>query len=162
MKKIIIAAVSTNNVIGSNSKIPWYNEEELEYFKETTIYNAVLMGRKTFESIGKILPNRINIVVSRKTKETDVANNLFFFSSIDDAIRYAKKLNVEKLFIIGGSEIYSQTISMVDELLISRIPLEIEGDKYFPIFDSEIWKAEETIEYKSFTIEKYKKQISKI
>jgi len=145
MKKIIISAVSLNNVIGIDSKVPWENKEELNYFKETTLNHAVLMGRKTFDSIGKPLPNRINLIVSRISRVNNKVNNLFYFTSISKALKYAEVLEVKNIFIIGGSEIYSQSINSVDELLISRMPFEIEGDKYFPDIDKNIWELKEKI-----------------
>lgn len=160
MKTIIIAAVSQNNVIGRNNNIPWENKEELEYFKETTINHAVLMGRKTFESIGKSLPKRFNLVVSRKTHISDKRNNLFYFTSVKKALEFAEKLNIEKTFIVGGSDIYSQMINEVDELLISRMPFEIVGDKYFPKINSNIWKLKVLKKLRSFKVEKYKKIIN--
>ena len=155
MKKIIISAITLNNVIGKNNKIPWENLEELYQFKETTLNQAVLMGRKTFESIGKPLPKRINLVVSRDLILNDKSNNLFSFSSINAALKYAESLEVEKTFIIGGSEIYFQTINEVDELLISRMPFEIEGDTYFPEINSDVWELKESKKYDSFTVERY-------
>ena len=155
MKKIIISAVSLNNVIGLDNRMPWQNKEEIKHFKEATVNNAVLMGRKTFESIGKSLSDRINLVVSRKINMNNEENNLFYFLSIESAIEYAEKLDFEKLFIIGGSDIYLQTVNEVDELLISRIPFEIEGDKHFPKIDENIWELKETQENNTFTVQKY-------
>jgi len=160
MKKIIIAAISTNNVIGCNQKIPWDNKEEINFFKETTINSAVLMGSKTFISIGAPLINRINIVISKTKKEN--AGNIFYFTSIAEALHYAYKLDFEKLFIIGGSEIYFQTLSEVDELLISRIPIIVDGDKYFPSIDNNNWELTEIINNKTFNVEKYVRRIAKV
>lgn len=156
MKKIIIAAVSINNVIGKNNKIPWNIKEELKYFKDITLSHAVLMGRKTFDSIGGVLSERFNIVLSKKSNYQK-SENLFYFTSLNDALNYVKDLKIDKLFIIGGSNIYSQLINDVDELLISRIPLNIKGDKFFPIINNEIWKLKEKINYTSFIVEKYVK-----
>lgn len=157
MKKIIISAISLNNVIGLNNKIPWDNNEELKHFKETTLNNAVLMGRKTYDSIGKPLPKRINLVISRDIKSNDKSSDLFYFTSISDALKYAENLEIEKTYIIGGSEIYSQMINKVDELLISCMRFEIEGDKYFPEISEKKWQLEKRSNYKSFAVEKYKK-----
>jgi len=159
MKKIIIAAISINNVIGCNQKIPWDNKEEINYFKETTINNAVLMGSKTFLSIGSPLIDRINIVISKTKKEN--SGNIFYFTSIIEALHYAYKLDFEKLFIIGGSEIYFQTFSEADELLISRIPIIVDGDKYFPEIDKNDWELTEIIHNKTFNVEKYIRRIAK-
>lgn len=155
MKKIIISAVSLNSVIGRNNKIPWENKEELKHFKETTFNQAVLMGKRTYDSICNPLPNRINLVVSRDIKVNDKQRNLFYFTSISKALKYAKNLEVEKIFIIGGSEIYLQMINEVDELLISRMPFEIEGDKYFPEINKNIWKLKKEKKFNSFKVESY-------
>ena len=157
MKKIIISAVSLNNVIGLNNNIPWENLEELKYFKETTLNHAVLMGRKTFDSIGKPLLQRINLVISRNKKEDNKTEELFYFSSIEDAINYAESIKIKKLFIIGGNDVYSQIINKADELLISRMPFEIEGNKYFPEINSSIWGLRKVKKFKSFKVERYKK-----
>lgn len=156
MKKIIIAAISLNNVIGKDNKIPWNIKEELKYFKDITLNHAVLMGRKTFDSIGGVLSDRINIVLSKKNNYEKL-ENLFYFTSLNDALNYVEDLKIDKLFIIGGSNIYTQLINDVDELLISRIPLNIEGDKFFPIINNEIWKLKEKIHYTSFIVEKHVK-----
>lgn len=159
MKKIIISALSLNNVIGRNNKIPWENEEELKHFKKTTLHQAVMMGRKTYDSIGKPLSKRINLVISQDKKTNDKSRNLFYFSSIIEALKYAEKLKVEKTFIIGGSEIYSQMISEVEELLISRMPFETVGDKFFPNIDSNIWELKQVENFNSFKIENYFRRV---
>jgi len=155
MKKIIISAISLNNVIGKNNRIPWKNQEELNYFKETTLNYAVLMGRRTFDSLNKPLPKRFNLVISREEYINDKPNNLFYFTSLSEAIIHADNLNVDKLFIIGGSEVYSQMINEVDELLISRIPFEIEGDTYFPVINVKDWHLKEVKDFQSFKVESY-------
>jgi len=157
MKKIIISAISANNVIGRNNGIPWKNDEELKYFKNTTQKHAVLMGRKTFESLGEPLSKRFNLVLSRSTKESDMLRKLFYFKSIEKALEYGENLEVEKTFIIGGSEIYSQMINDVDELLISRLPFDSEGDKLFPEISNEIWELIESNRYDTFIVERYSK-----
>ena len=157
MKKIIISAISSNNVIGGDNGIPWENDEELKYFKNTTEKHAVLMGRKTFESLGEPLSKRFNLVLSRSDKESDMLHQLFYFTSIEKALDYSENLEVEKTFIIGGSEIYSQMINEVDELLISRLPFDSEGDKFFPEINNDIWELIESNRYDSFIVERYSK-----
>ncbi|MDA3861381.1 MAG: dihydrofolate reductase, partial [Melioribacteraceae bacterium] len=155
MKKIIIAAVSRNNVIGYNNSIPWNNPEELHHFKETTINHIVLMGRKTFESIGNTLKDRVNIVLSKKDVQLEQFDNLFHFTTLQSAIKYADDLQDNKIFIIGGSDIYAQTIDIADELLISRMPFEINGNRYFPKISNKSWMLKEKINMQSFVLEKY-------
>ena len=159
MKKILISAVSLNNVIGNKKNLPWKNSEELNHFKNTTLGSAVLMGRVTYESLSKPLPDRLNLVISKSLKENNPSENLYYFSSIKGAIEFVKKLNYNCLFIAGGSEIYSQMINAVDEILISRMPFEIKGDKCFPKIDNEIWELKEIQNFKSFRVEKYLKKI---
>ena len=161
MKKIIIAAVSLNNVIGIDFIIPWNNKEEIKYFKETTLNHTILMGRKTFMSIGKPLNERTNLVVSRSESSFSENSNLFYFTSIKNAMNFAEKSEVKKTYIIGGSEIYFQMINDVDELLISRMPIEIEGDKYFPNINNQVWNLNEVKTFKSFKVEKYIRNVVK-
>lgn len=155
MKLIIVAAISLNNVIGFKNKIPWHNNAELNYFKNLTINNAVLMGRLTFESIGKPLSKRLNIVLSRSNTKNIDNKNPFYFNSINEAVSFAEHLDVKKLFVIGGSQIYEKMINKVDELIISRIPFEVLGDKYFPKIDLKYWKLDKIEEYPTFSVEKY-------
>jgi dihydrofolate reductase len=155
MQKIIIAAIAQNNVIGNKNKMPWKLEEELKFFKQTTLGNAVLMGNNTFLSIGKPLNKRINIVLSKSKKEDKKIDNLHYFNSIDEAISFADNLKVEKLFVIGGESVFYQTINLVDELIISKISVNIDGDKFFPKIDCKIWELNKTENYSSFSVEQY-------
>ncbi len=158
MKKILISAVSKNNIIGKNKNLPWKNSEELNHFKNTTLGSAVLMGRVTYESLEKPLTDRLNLIISKTRKENKPKDNLYYFSTIKSAIEFSEKENSNSLFIAGGSEIYSQLINDVDELLISQMPFEIEGDKYFPAIDKSIWELDFNKEYNSFKVEKYIKK----
>ncbi len=158
MKKIIVAAVTLNNIIGKDETLPWKNSEELNHFKNATLESAVLMGRVTYESLKKPLPDRLNLVISNSAKENKPSENLYYFLSIIDAIKFAKKRDYHYLFIAGGSEIYSQMINEVDELLISRMPFEIEGNKHFPKISTSIWEQKEVTEFNSFSVERYLKR----
>ena len=155
MKKIIISAVALNNVIGMKSKIPWIDKDEINFFKETTLNNIILMGRKTYESIGRVLPKRKNFVITNNKSAYNNTENLLFFENIEKAISYGEQLDVPNMFIIGGSEIYDQTLSIADEIFISRMPFTICGDKLFPNISEDDWILNESIEKDSFTIEKY-------
>ncbi len=159
MKKIIIAAVSLNNIIGKDETLPWKNSEELNHFKSATLGSAVLMGRVTYESLKKPLHDRLNLVISNSVKENKPSENLYYFLSIIDAIKFAKKRDYNSLFIAGGSKIYFQTINEVDELLISRMPFEIEGNKHFPKISNNIWEQKEVAEFDSFSVERYFKKL---
>lgn len=139
-----IAAVAKNNVIGRDNKLLWHIPEDLKHFKKTTMGKPVVMGRKTFESLGKPLPGRPNIVVSRSHAPEGGKEGAFFYSSIDEAIKAAKELaaemKVDEIFILGGGEIYKQTLDMTDRLYLTMIEREYEGDAFFPSFDRSEWK----------------------
>ncbi len=134
-----IAAMAKNRVIGRGNDLPWHIPEDLKYFKRTTKGHMIVMGRKTFESVGvgKPLPNRLNIVVTRD--KSFQAEGIEVFHSIDEAILFCEsKIGEwpEEVFICGGSEIYRQTLDRVDKLYITEIDREYEGDTFFPEFES--------------------------
>ena len=124
----IIAAVSINNVIGNKNKLIWDLPNDLKRFKELTTGHSVIMGRKTFDSLPNPLPNRDNIII---TRNTDYSNpDIKVCSSIEDAINLTK--TDSQPFIIGGGEIYSQTINLVDKIELTRVYKEFDGDAFFP------------------------------
>lgn len=128
-----IVAMSTNGVIGKDNKLPWSCKEDLKRFKEITTDNVVVMGRKTYESIGKPLPNRVNIVVSSSIKQSSecISDNLYIVQTLNDGLLLANTFN-KKIFVIGGGTIYKQTLPLWDELYLSIINKHIEnGDTYF-------------------------------
>lgn len=126
----IIAALSANKVIGVNGKLPWRLTKDLRLFKIITTDNVVVMGRKTFESIGNPLPNRINIVISR---QVDYAHEgIHVVPNITDALELANSFEGMKTYIIGGAEIYKQTIDIVSELILTEVDTVCEGDAFFP------------------------------
>ena len=128
MELILIAAMAQNRVIGKNNKIPWHIPEEMRHFKETTMGHAVIMGRKTFESIKTPLPGRLNVVLSRNP---DISSPGFRFAdSIEKGIDYCK--DQKKIFIIGGQAIFQESIKLVDTILLSVLDQEYEGDAVFP------------------------------
>ncbi len=134
----IIAAVAKNNVIGINNTLPWNIPEDLRNFKKLTFGNPIVMGRKTFDSIGKPLPGRRNIVISRnsalKIENCEIAN------SLDAAIRIAKSQNPDEVFIIGGAQIYEQAMQFADRLYLTEINQDVKGDAFFPNFSGKKWK----------------------
>ncbi len=133
MRLIIIAAHDPNLVIGKDGSLPWHYSEDLKFFKKTTMGSPLLMGRGVFEELNeKPLPGRRNVVLSRSKNYGHVAT----FSSIEDAIQYLSE--DDKVFIIGGGEIYRQTMDLADELVITEIKEEYEGDTYFPEYRDEI------------------------
>jgi dihydrofolate reductase len=132
----LIAALSDNRVIGKNNQLPWHLPADLKHFKAITTGKVIIMGRKTFESLGKPLPNRTNVVISRNTAY--VAAGAVVFSSLDAAI---KKFSQEKeLIVIGGAELYAQAMPLVNHMYLTLVDAVVEGDAYFPAWDPKAWK----------------------
>lgn len=134
----IIVAVAKNNVIGQGNKLIWHISEDLKRFKKLTNGHHIIMGRKTFESIGKALPNRINIVVTRD-KNYD-APGCVIATSLDEAFELSK--NDIEVFIIGGGEIYRQAIPYADHIYLTKVDAEFKGDTFFPALNPEDWIVE--------------------
>jgi dihydrofolate reductase len=144
----LIAAVSENGIIGVDNKLPWYIPEDLKRFKKLTRGNVVIMGRKTYESIGKPLPDRVNIIVSRN-KNLHIPGCLVV-SSIAQAIKKAG--NDKDIFIIGGGEIYNSGIVYAKRIWLTKVHQEVEGDTKFPEIDTEFgWKEVYKEEKEGFT-----------
>ena len=144
----IIVAMDKNRVIGKNNRIPWHISEEVKNFKELTSGNTVIMGRKTFESIGKPLPNRNNIVLSTSMSQLqgiDVCKT--FEESIIRAKSYGKDI-----FIIGGAAVYEQAIPLAGKMFISYVKGEYDGDVYFPEFDEKEWHVEKKEAHSEFEL----------
>lgn len=137
----IIVAASTNNVIGQSNDLPWYLPADLKNFARITTGHTVVMGRKTFESIvnklGKPLPNRQNIVITRQ-ENYQVPAGVMVVNSIEEAIKKAE--NNQEIFIIGGAQIYNLAFPVVDRIYMTRIHTNIEGDAYFPEFNENEWE----------------------
>ena len=155
MKKIIIAAVSKNNVIGKDGKIPWHSKEELQHFKKNTLGFPVIMGRKTWEAIGKPLEGRLNIVVTHNEDYITSFNEVVIFYSLQQALDFCKTSVYDKVFIIGGGEIFTQILNDADEMIISEMNFEIEGDVYFPEFNGTNWILESSELFTDFTVHHY-------
>lgn len=159
MKKIIIVAVAKNNVIGKDGIMPWHSKEDLKHFKETTMSFPLIMGRKTFYSMGgKPLKGRLNIILTRDKSFQKPEGEVEVFSDINDAYKFCEEKKYVKVFVIGGGEIYKQEINNVDELQISEMKVEVEGDTFFPQIDNDIWEVAEEIEYSEFTLKIYRKR----
>jgi dihydrofolate reductase len=158
LKKIIIAAVSRNNVIGRDGKIPWHSKEEFKHFKSTTIGFPIIMGRKTFESIGKPLPGRLSIIITRQRDYAAEFQNVLTFHSLPDSIDYCEKKGYEKVFIIGGFQIYQEAVDLADEMIISEMMFEVEGDTYFPEFKTEKWDLFLSSNHEEFEVNYYRRK----
>ena len=144
-----LVAVSNNLVIGVDNDLPWNLKADLAHFKKYTLNKIIIMGRKTYESIGRPLPNRINYVVSRTLNEI---SGTYVFSSIEDAIFKAEeeniKMNIEnEIVIIGGGHIFQETAKSINKLIITRVDCEIEGDIFYPKIDLTKWKLIKTESY---------------
>lgn len=139
----IIAAVSENNVIGAGGKLPFKQKDDLLRFKFLTTNNVVIMGRKTFDSIGKPLPNRVNIVIShnKETRRVLKQKGVIAFDRLTTAIKYAKKNFTCNCYIIGGGQIYMQALPLADRLYITKVHATLQGDVTFPKIDTKIWQA---------------------
>jgi dihydrofolate reductase len=133
-----IVAVSENHVIGTDNHLPWNLASDFRYFKNKTWGMPVIMGRKTFESMKKDLPGRINIVVTSK-KDWN-AENAFVVHSIEQGIAKAKESDAKEIFIIGGGKIFKETLGMVDRIYLTRVHATVNGDTYYPEIDKSVWK----------------------
>lgn len=131
----MIFAMDNNRLIGRDNDLPWHLPADLAYFKRVTTGHPVLMGRKTFESIGRPLPNRHNIVVTRDSSYQ--ADGVEIFHSLDAALEAYRD---QEVFIIGGSEIYKLALPIASKLYITQIDEEFEGDAYFPEIDQSMWE----------------------
>ena len=133
-----ITAIAQNNVIGKNNQLPWHLPADMRYFKNTTMGHVVIMGRKTYESFTKALPGRTNIVVTRQ-KGYQPADALVVHS-LDEAVNLAKAQGETEAFILGGAQIYAESMPLLDRLYLTRIYADFEGDTVFPEFDPKQWE----------------------
>ncbi len=141
MKISIIVAVAENNVIGKDNKLIWHLPADMNYFKEKTTGHCVITGRKNYESIPekfRPLPNRTNIIITRQKNYH--APKAIVVSSIEEAVEKAKQTNDNEIFIIGGAEIFNQTMHLADKLYVTKIYHSFDGDVYFPIINPNEWK----------------------
>ena len=145
----MIVARSRNLVIGKENKIPWKISADLQFFKKVTMGYPIIMGRKTWESIGRPLPGRRNIVVSRNTSYSAVGAELV--SSLEQALDSLK--DFKRVFVIGGQQLFNQAFPLADELFITEIELQVEGDTYFEIPDPSNWQEIDRVQEKEGEIE---------
>ena len=133
-----IVATATNRVIGKDNDIPWYLPADLKYFKKTTLNHHIIMGRKSFESIGRPLPKRTNVVVTRNPYF--IATNCLIARSLEQALEIALDNGEEEAFIIGGGQIYAQSQHLWDKVYLTEVDIEVAGDVLFPALDADKWK----------------------
>ncbi len=151
MKLALIVAMAQNHVIGINNNLPWHLSEDLKYFKRVTMGKPIIMGRKTFESIGQSLPGRTNIVVTRN--EDYQAEGIKIVHSLKSAIELCKSIAVidgsDEVMVIGGAELYKQALPLSDFLYLTEVHAEVNGDAYFPEFDRKEWREIARDNYKA-------------
>lgn len=134
-----IVACAHNKVIGRKNEIPWYLPADLKFFKKVTSGHPVIMGRKCFESIGRPLPNRTNIIITRDPYY--IVSNCLIAHSSEEAIRMASEMDNDEIFIIGGGEIYNQTIHYWHKIYLTEVDLDVpDGDTFFPALDFSKWE----------------------
>ncbi|TFW44452.1 dihydrofolate reductase [Pseudomonas fluorescens] len=137
----LIAALGENRVIGVDNRMPWHLPGDFKYFKATTLGKPIIMGRKTWDSLGRPLPGRLNLVVSRQTDL--VLEGAEVFPSLDAAVEraqaWALEQGVDELMLIGGAQLYAQGLEQADRLYLTRVALSPEGDAWFPAFDANQW-----------------------
>lgn len=134
----LIAAVAENRCIGAENRLPWHLPDDLKRFREITRGRPVIMGRKTFESIGRPLPQRQNIVISRDPHYS--AGGVETVTSLEQAIENAKASNPQEIFVIGGAEIYRLALPMADRLYLTLVHQDIPGDAFFPDWKHRSWR----------------------
>lgn len=144
MKVSQIAAMASNRVIGSNNQLPWDIPEDMKFFRDKTKNKIIIMGRKTFESLGKPLPNRFNIVITRN--KDFIAPGATIVNTIEAALKLAESKITEwnsEIFVIGGAEIYKLAMPFTDRIYLTEIQKEFKGDAKFPEFDKRAFKITE-------------------
>ena len=142
MKLSLVVAMAANGVIGRDNRLPWHLPADLKHFKQLTTGKPILMGRKTWESIGRPLPERTNIVITRDTDYT--AADCVVVHSVDAALRAAE--HHDEVMIIGGSELYRQLLPQVSTIYLTRVHADIEGDAFFPELDYGEWREVERVD----------------
>ncbi|MFO8140375.1 MAG: dihydrofolate reductase [Marinobacter sp.] len=143
MRKALIVAMARNRVIGRNNQLPWYLPGDLRYFKQATMGKPIIMGRKTWESIGRPLPRRMNVVISRNPEWQAPAGTVAAGSleaALVKAEAQAELEGGEEVMIIGGGQIYAEALPMVDRIYITQVHAEVDGDAYFPEVDWNDWQ----------------------
>ena len=142
MKISIVVAMAANRVIGNNNQLPWHLPADLKHFKQTTMGKPILMGRKTWESIGRPLPGRTNIVITRD--ENYAAPGCLVVHSVEAAMQAAEQQ--DEVMVIGGAEFYNQVLPRTDTIYLTRIHQDFEGDTFFPELDEAEWQEVERVD----------------
>ncbi|MDD0842270.1 dihydrofolate reductase [Pseudomonas sp. Gutcm_11s] len=145
----LIAALAENRVIGRDNQLPWHLPADLKHFKAKTLGKPIIMGRKTWDSLGRPLPGRLNLVVSRQAGlQLEGAE---VFASLEQAIvradEWARAQGVDELMLIGGAQLYEQGLAQAARLYLTRVALQPEGDAWFPAFDEAAWQRSDSEEH---------------
>jgi dihydrofolate reductase len=165
-KIVLVVAMGENGVIGRNGKLPWRLKSELQHFKRVTLNHPVVMGRKTFHSLKQPLPERTNIVLTRRAGEAQAG--VIYASDLDDALALgradAKHRGVDALMVIGGSDVFARTLPIADRLELTRVHASPGGDVWFPALDEKEWRetrrephtrdADDEFDYTIYTYER--------
>ena len=159
----LIVAASENNSIGKNNQLLWHLPNDLKFFKNTTWGMPVIMGRKTFESVNKPLPGRINIVITRQADWQ--AAGVTVARDLQDALKKAADTNCKEVFVIGGGEIYKWALSISDIIYLTRVHIQLEGDTFFPLINETNWELESSQDFSAdekhtyaYSFQKWKKR----
>jgi dihydrofolate reductase len=150
-----IAAMSLNRVIGAGNRIPWHLPEDFKWFKQMTTGHVIVMGRRTFESIGKPLPNRLTIVLTRSASTIPGVRTVSALSQIDPT---DPALAGREIFICGGAQLYQQALPLCSDLYLTLVQRVVEGDTVFPPFEDQFELAEEVLDSPGFKILHYRKR----
>jgi dihydrofolate reductase len=149
----LVVAASENNVIGKDNKLLWHLPNDMKFFKNTTWGMPIIMGRKTFESLKKALPGRINIIITRQ--QGWKAENIIIAKDLNDALAKANETNCKEVFVIGGGEIFKQYIKVADKIYLTRVHTNIDGDTFFQEIDDSKWKLVSNEDFKKDDKHKY-------
>lgn len=133
----LIAAVDRNLGIGKDNRLPWHLAEDLKRFKSLTMGHHLIMGRRTFESIGRPLPGRVSIILSRRPEYT--LEGVLMARSLADALRIARESGETEVFILGGGDVFAQAMPLASRIYLTRVDVEVDVDTYFPPVNSEDW-----------------------
>ena len=156
MQILIISAIAKNRVIGKNNDLPWHYPEDFKRFKTLTSGHAVVMGRKTYESLGRPLPKRINIVLSRN-KDLKI-EGCQTAQSLEQAKEICKQNNEQQMWIIGGSTVYKEGLKIADTLELTELYKAFDGDTFFPEFDKNDWQETNREKHEEYDFVTYKKR----
>ena len=144
----LIAAASTNNVIGKDNKLLWHLPNDMKFFRNTTWGMPVIMGRKTYDALaGEPLPGRFNFVITRNKDWNPQNEKVKVVDSLDAAVAGSEETDAKEAFIIGGGEIYKQSMSIADKIYMTRVHVVLEGDAWFPVIDEKDWQLTSNLDF---------------